>query len=135
MLLRLIFAFALIVIGVVSYRWWIARQMRRTTALALTDPLLSSIEQGVPTILYFTTPMCIPCKTQQAPALERLQRELPGAVQVVRVDATEQPEAAQRWGVFSAPTTFVLDRNGKTLAVNYGVAEAEKLRQQLQASA
>jgi thioredoxin-like negative regulator of GroEL len=76
--------------------------------------------------------MCAPCKTQQTPALARLQTELGDALQVVQIDATEQPEAAERWGVFSAPTTFVLDARGITQAVNYGVAGADKLRQQLQ---
>ncbi len=131
MIERLAAAVVLIALGVIAYRWMIARQIRQTTALAPTDPLLSGIAPGVPTILYFTTPMCIPCKTQQAPALSRLQSELGAALQVVKVDATEQPDAAKRWGVFCAPTTFVLDGRGTTLAVNHGVAEAETLRHQL----
>lgn len=135
MIERLIAALVLLAVGYVAYRWMIRRQMRQATALAPSDPLLSGLTPGVATIVYFTTPTCIPCKTQQTPALKRLQDELGAAVQIVRVDATEQPEAAQRWGVFSAPTTFILDGHGVTLAVNHGVAEADKLRRQLQATA
>ncbi len=135
MLERLLIALVLLALGVVGYRWMIGRQIKRTAALAPSDPLLRDLMPGVPTILYFTTPMCIPCKTQQSPALERLQRELGNGVQIVKVDATEHPDAAQRWGVFSAPTTFILDGRGTTLAVNHGVAEADKLRQQLQGAA
>ncbi len=134
MIERLIAALVLLVIGYVAYRLLIRRQMSQTTALAPADPLLRGITPGVPTIVYFTTPMCIPCKTQQAPALKRLQDEMGESVQIVRVDATEQPDAAQRWGVFSAPTTFVISGCGETLAVNHGVAEADKLRRQLHAA-
>lgn len=135
MIERLIAALVLVVVGVIAYRWMIRRQIAQTAALALTDPLLSGVKAGVPTILYFTTPTCAPCKTQQTPALTRLQSELGAGVQIVRVDATEHPDAAKRWGVFSAPTTFVLDGRGATLAVNHGVAETDKLRQQLSATA
>lgn len=134
MIARFVIALVLIAVGVWGYRWMIRRQIRQTTALAPTDPLLSGIAPGVPTILYFTTPMCIPCKTQQSPAITRLQSELGAGVQVVKVDATENPDAAKRWGVFCAPTTFVLDGMGATLAVNHGVAEADTLRRQLQAT-
>jgi thiol-disulfide isomerase/thioredoxin len=135
MIERAIAAIALLAIGAFIYRLMIWRQIKQTTALASTDPLLSGLKAGVPTILYFTTPTCIPCKTQQTPALEKLQSKLGEGVQIVRIDATEQPEAAQRWCVFSAPTTFVLDGQGKTLAVNHGVAEADKLLTQLGATA
>ncbi len=134
MIERLAAALFLLAFGVITYRLMIARQIRRTTALAPTDPLLSGLKPGVPTILYFTTPTCIPCKTQQTPALNRLQDELGEAVQIVKVDATEDEAAAQRWGVIGAPTTFVLDGHGATLAINHGVAETLKLKQQLGAA-
>src|SRR4051812_5972948 len=103
MIERLIAAVVLLAVGVIAYRLMIWRQIRQTTALTSTDPLLSGLKPGVPTILYFTTPTCIPCKTQQTPALQKLQGQLGEGIQIVRVDATEQPEAAQRWCVFSAP--------------------------------
>jgi len=131
MIERLIATLFLLALGVIAYRLMIAWQVRRTTALAPTDPLLTGLKSGVPTVLYFTTPMCAPCKTQQTPALERLQAQLGEAVQIVRVDATEQPDAAQRWGVFSVPTTFILDGRGTTLAINYGVTEVNTLKQQI----
>ena len=133
MLERLIVALVLLVGGMIVYRLLITRQIKRTTALAPSDPVLSGIKRGVATILYFTTPTCSPCKTQQTPALNRLRDELGEAVQIVQVDASEQPDAAQRWGVLSVPTTFVIDAAGATLAVNHGVAETARLRQQLTA--
>lgn len=131
MIERLIAAAILLAVGLVAYRLVIAWQIRRTTALAPSDPLLADVKPGVATVLYFTTPMCAPCKTQQTPGLDRLKAQLGEAVQIIRVDATEQPDAAKRWGVLSVPTTFVLDGRGTTLAVNNGVAEANKLLQQI----
>jgi thiol-disulfide isomerase/thioredoxin len=136
MIERLLIAVALLALGVIAYRMMIRRQIRQTSEMAAVgDPLLRGLKLGVPIILYFTTPTCIPCKTQQTPALDRLRDELGNGVQIVRVDATEDPDAAQRWGVISAPTTFVLDGVRATVAVNHGVAEADKLRRQLQLQA
>ncbi|MEO8395245.1 MAG: thioredoxin family protein [Chloroflexota bacterium] len=134
MLERLIFALVLLVGGVIAYHVIIVQQIKRTTTLVPSDPLLSGIKPGVATILYFTTPTCAPCKTQQIPALKRLRDQLGDAVQIVQVDATEHPDAAQRWGVLSVPTTFVIDARGATLAVNHGVAETAKLLDQLRAA-
>jgi thioredoxin 1 len=89
----------------------------------------------LPAILYFTTPTCIPCRTVQKPALVELQAELGTGIQVIEIDSLEQPEVADRWGVFSAPTTFVLDRDHKPQKVNRGIASAETLKRQLQAIA
>lgn len=115
---------------------WIALNrvaLRRLQDRAPRDPLLSALRPGTPAIVYFTTPTCVPCRTQQMPALKQLQAESTAPVQVIRVDATEDTEAADRWGVFSAPTTFVLDREGHPRHVNRGVASAELLRRQLEA--
>lgn len=132
MLERLLITLILLATGAVIYHLSIRNQIRRTSAFAQTDPLLQALKPGVPTILYFTTPTCVPCRTQQMPALARLQSEMGDTLQIVRVDATEHPEDADRWGVFSAPTTFVIDAFGHTRAINHGVADDHKLKRQLQ---
>jgi hypothetical protein len=69
--------------------------------------------------------------TQQQPALQRLQTQLGDGIQVIQIDASENSEAADRWGVFSAPTTFILDSLKQVRDVNYGVADTPKLIRQL----
>jgi thiol-disulfide isomerase/thioredoxin len=128
MIERLALALILMLVGLVAYRLWTVRQKRA----APSDPLLSSLQPGIPAVVYFTTPNCLPCKTVQAPALARLETDL--GVQVVRVDATEQPETAARWGVLTAPTTFIIDGRGQTSAVNNGVADFHTLKRQIQAT-
>ncbi|MCA9907211.1 MAG: thioredoxin family protein [Anaerolineae bacterium] len=106
-------------------RW----QMRQVKRGAPTDPLLADLRPNLPAIVYFTTPVCQVCQFQQTPVIEQLRRE--AGVQIVHVDAYAQPEIADRWGVLSAPTTFVLDTCGQPCAVNNGLADAQTLRSQL----
>lgn len=93
---------------------------------------LESIRAGIPAILYFTTPTCVPCKTIQRPALAKLQERMGGLIQVIEVDAAAQPELADYWGVLSVPTTFIIDARGRPRRVNHGVASAEKLERQIE---
>ena len=127
-LLRFIGAVAIIASGITIYqlgnRWILHR--------ASKIPQDSRFKrQGKPTLLYFTTPTCVPCKTVQRPAIERLQRELGDGLQVIEIDAAAQPDQADRWGVLSVPTTILLDPAGKPRHINHGVAPAEKLRRQI----
>jgi thiol-disulfide isomerase/thioredoxin len=131
MLERLFLTLLLLAVGLVVYLLFNRYHVRRVLALSHGDPLLEHLRPGIPAILYFTTPTCAPCRTQQIPALQRLQADMGETVQIVTVDATENPDDANRWGVFSAPTTFVLDASRHTRAVNHGVADDRKLKRQL----
>jgi len=113
---------------------WVTRTRLATRRLAVqapTDPLLAQLPAGLPAIVYFSTPHCAPCRTQQRPALDQLLEEWGQAVRVIQVDAIAEPAVADRWGVFSAPTTIVLDRDRIPRHVNRGVALVETLRHQL----
>lgn len=87
---------------------------------------------GRPAVLYFTMEGCIPCKTTQRPALDRLSEMTGEKVQIIRVDAVERPDLVESWGVLSVPTTFIIDPDGQPRRVNHGVAMAEKLLDQLE---
>lgn len=130
MIERIALIVLLLAAGVTVY-WLLGRwQLRRAARVALADPLLAEAQPGKPTIIYFTTPTCAPCRFQQTPILERLQAEL-AELQVVRVDATQNPDAARRWGVLSVPTLFVLDKQGQPGFVHNGVVDADTLKRQL----
>jgi thiol-disulfide isomerase/thioredoxin len=132
MIERLALALVLMVVGVIAYRICCKRQVQRAANQVSVDPLLSGLPPGIPTIVYFTTPTCAPCRLQQTPTLQRLQQEMGDALRVIRVDATQDPDAADRWGVFSVPTTFVLDHNGQPRNVHNGVVDAQTLKRELQ---
>ena len=79
-----------------------------------------------PYILYLTGDGCTVCRTHQEPALAKL-----GPVRVDKVDAVAERELADRFHVYTLPTTVVMSREGAALHVNYGYAPAPKLERQL----
>ncbi|MFZ6028090.1 MAG: thioredoxin family protein [Chloroflexota bacterium] len=119
---------AVLIIGAGTFGWWLSNRLLLRRARQNTLPQESG---GVPSLLYFTTATCAPCKTFQRPAIERLKQTLGGCLNVVEIDATAQPELARQWGVLSVPTTFVLDGQGTPRHVNHGPTGAEKLLQQI----
>ncbi|MBX3083825.1 MAG: thioredoxin family protein [Anaerolineae bacterium] len=131
MLERLIIAVVISLAGVALWCAYNRLSVRRAASVAQHEPVLEQLQQGVATILYFTTPFCEPCRTLQQPTLAQLEQELGPRLKVIKIDATEQPDVADRWGVFSAPTTFVLDEHQQPRHVNRGVASAETLKKQL----
>jgi thioredoxin-like negative regulator of GroEL len=121
---------ALGIVGVGLLVYWLANRLILGRA-SLQAVRLEALRPGKPTLLYFTTPTCAPCKTVQRPAIQRLVDQLSEQLQVVEIDASANPDLASQWGVMSVPTTFVLDANGRPRHVNHGVAPAEKLLKQL----
>ncbi len=126
---RSVLALAIIVIGVLGY--WLINQRLLVRAKSNIFTLFNQLPNK-PVIVYFTTPDCAPCKTVQRPALNRVTQLLGDSLEVVEIDATQRPDLAQKWGVMSVPTTFLLDARGEARYVNNGVTRAEKLMEQLQ---
>jgi thiol-disulfide isomerase/thioredoxin len=128
-LLRFGLAVGIIVFGAFGY--WLTNQHLLGRARNNVFTLFTKLPNK-PVIVYFTTPDCAPCKTIQRPALNHLSNVMGDKLQVIEIDATEQPDLARKWGVMSVPTTFLLDARGEARYVNNGVARAEKLMEQLQ---
>lgn len=128
-LFRLLVAAALIAVGFGGYHLINWALLRRVAKKRLE---LGVITPGIPVILYFTIPGCIPCKTVQRPALKHLQDLVGSNLQVVEVDAVERSDLADYWGVLTVPTTFIIDSSGEPRHVNQGVTQAEKLLLQLE---
>jgi len=82
-----------------------------------------------PYILYFTGEGCSVCRTHQEPALAKLE-----GVRIDKVDALEDRELADRFHVYTLPTTVVMSGEGRSLHVNYGYAPAGKLERQIAAA-
>jgi len=125
--LRLILALGIIVAGIILFRLL----NKAILAQIKSKPLgLESARHGIPILLYFTTPACIPCKTIQRPAIQRLREKIDAPIQVIEIDATQRPDLASHWGVLSVPTTFIIDSQGLPRLVNHGVASTDKLLKQ-----
>ena len=107
----------LAVAGLEAFRGWRARRLSAgATAAPSSDPY----------ILYFTGESCTVCRTHQEPALARL-----GEVRIDKVDAVENRALADRFHVYTLPTTVVMAADGSALHVNYGYAPAPRLERQL----
>lgn len=126
MIERIAIAIVLVAVGVLAYRGLLLLQRRRATLQARRT---ASTQRA--TLLVFTSPTCAPCKLQQLPIINRLLGEWPAQVNFEIIDVAEQPEVAARYGVWSVPTTIVLDEQQNVIAINQGVASETKLRVQL----
>lgn len=124
-------AFALaLATGYALWRVYAAQQTRRLGQTDLPAQLAPLAQPGRPAVLYFTTATCAQCRFQQTPALEAVQASRQD-LNLVRLDAVDQPELADFYHVMTVPTTVVLDRQGRPVAVNHGLATAERLLGQI----
>ena len=126
------FILAIVIIGLGAAAYWLVNHSLLMRAKHNIFTLFNKLPNK-PVIVYFTTPDCVPCKTVQRPALDKVRTLLGEKLQVIEIDASERPDLAKRWGVMSVPTTFLLDASGEARYVNNGVARAEKLMEQIQA--
>jgi thioredoxin 1 len=126
MLERIVIAAALVAAGLLAYVLFLRWQRRR-----VTRRIRDRAATGRPTMLVFTSPTCAPCKLQQLPIIERILVDGRDKIEVDIVDVTERPDVAAQYGVWSLPTTIVLDASGRMIAINQGVATEKKLREQL----
>ncbi len=134
-LARALLAAALISLGMAAFWAWNSWQLRRLgQARGTVLRGLESARPGVAAVLYFTTPDCLVCRTAQKPALQRLEADLGGGVQIVEIDATVDTAVADYWGVLSVPTTFVIDAQGTPRSINHGLTSKEKLQRQIEAT-
>ena len=125
------FGLAIGMIGLGAFAYWLINQRLLLRARNNISALINTLPNK-PVLVYFTTPDCAPCKTVQRPAIDRVSNLLGEKLEVIEVNAYEQPELAKTWGVMSVPTTFVIDARGEARYVNNGVARAEKLLEQIQ---
>jgi len=120
-----------VIVTAVAVVWlglrWRSSRIRRRGAL----DLLLALADPRPLVLAFSTPECVPCRTQQKPALDELLRRYPDMLEVREVDATVQPGLADRFGIMTVPTTVVVNQHGRVVAINHGVARWERLASQL----
>ena len=86
---------------------------------------------GQPRLLYFRSDYCGPCLTQ-AQFLEELPEPIRRQVTIEKIDVEQQVETASKYGVFTLPTTLLLDDEGTIRHVNYGLADAGKLARQVE---
>ena len=85
------------------------------------------VEQGKGlTLVDFYADWCGPCK-MVAPVLDALKEDYEGQVQIVKVNADNEPEVLNRYGVRGIPTLMMF-RDGQPIDVTVGAQPASALR-------
>ena len=123
MIERLIITTLLIFIGTGAYATFKRRHVR------VLGDLETAVSQS-PTILYFASDSCAACPSQ-ARYLERLLTLWREDLVVEKIDTEAEPETAVKYGVFTLPTTILIDQQGDVREINYGLTHTEKLTQQV----
>lgn len=84
-----------------------------------------------PALLYFRSDTCAPCHTQ-ALFLEQVTEKFRGRILFEKIDADIETERARQYGVFTLPTTILVDGQGAVKQINYGLTDNHKLSRQLE---
>lgn len=119
----------LVLLLLLAALWWRLRPRLLTARLDAAE-LAGLGLNGGPAVLAFTSPDCAACEAAQRPALEELRGRSGPRLQIREVDVFAEPALVRTLGIFSVPSTVVLNR-GKVLAVNIGFAPAARLLAQL----
>jgi thioredoxin-like negative regulator of GroEL len=128
MLERLSITFVMALFGWVM----LSLMKRRQVALANRASRRAHGKTKTPSIVYFWSDGCSVCKRTQRPILDRIVAECGNERLVLTAYSVDQtPDVAEKWGVRTLPTTFVLDSAGTIRHANNGLAVAELLRSQL----
>ena len=90
-----------------------------------------SAGEGQPALLYFRSDRCAPCVTQSK-YLNVLQEEVGEGLNIQRIDTDVDREKADKYGIFTLPTTLIINEQGEVKHINYGLAPTSKLAQQVE---
>ena len=120
---RIIITGIIILIGVVAYslfkQWHLHNIGQLETAVA-----------GNPTILYFQSDSCATCPTQSR-FLNQLNQAKNGRLTIQKINADQELETADKYRVFTLPTTILMDAKGNVRKINYGLTNTQKLDKQI----
>lgn len=120
---RFLFSLLLILLGVAAYSLFKRQHLRHLP--------VGQLNGAQPRLLYFRSDHCPPCATQ-ARFLEQLPETLSRRIAIEKVDVEKEKKKADEYGVFTLPTTLLLDPGGVVRHINYGLTDTGKLMRQVE---
>jgi thiol-disulfide isomerase/thioredoxin len=95
----------------------------------IKTPLPVDIKPGLPTLLYFWTPDCVQCRSQEiyledaASKLKQRGKEL----NVKKINAQQENEFASLFRIITVPTIVLVDPNGNIAIWNPGLMQSKRI--------
>lgn len=126
---------AVVALIVVVARAWSAHRVAglRSRGHERLWSALGETPDGRPSLVVFSTPGCMACRTAQYPAVEAVAARFGTSLRVVSVDLAQRPAIGNAFNVLTAPTTVVLAGDGRVGSFNHGFAPADRLFAQVSA--
>lgn len=84
------------------------------------------INSDTPVLVDFYADWCGPCK-MMTPILKDLKKQMGGSINILKIDAEKNADAAIKYQVRGVPT-LILFRNGRILWQQSGVVQAPQLK-------
>ncbi|WP_457568821.1 thioredoxin family protein [Desulfurobacterium sp.] len=106
--------------------WGFKSKRMRGKPLPLLDGEFARLKKGKG-LVYFYSPTCQPCKAME-PIIKKLVKD--AKIKVVRVNVTEKPELARKFGVLATPSEILVE-DGKIVKVILGPATEGDIRKGL----
>jgi thioredoxin-like negative regulator of GroEL len=106
---------------------FLAWRTRRTFRVHRT-----SVHHSRPILLYFWSDRCIQCKTQEweISAAQKILHLSGKQFDIRKINALEDPKAAELYRVMTVPTVILLDEDEQPVAVHPGFTRAKKIAEQ-----
>jgi thioredoxin 1 len=127
MIERVVLSIFLILLAAAVYLTVRTLHKRRASRASISG----SNKDDRPVLLYFRSDSCAPCVTQNH-YLQDLASQYENRFAIRKIDADIDRDAANQYGIFTLPTTLVVDQGGEVKYINYGLTRTNKLAQQLE---
>lgn len=125
--LPLIAALALVLAGVLLYRW-----LAGGPAPAPTAATAALVADGRPTLVELGMDSCASCKAMHK-VLDELRNTHGESLRLVSINIAQQPEQVAQWKVLAIPTQVLLDGEGQEFYRHIGFLPAKAIRERFAA--
>jgi thioredoxin 1 len=90
------------------------------------------LKSDVPVVADVWAVWCGPCRIY-SPVVEDVAKDYDGKIKFVKIDADENPELANKYGIMSIPTTLLFER-GNLKAQSVGAVPKEVLKRWIESN-